>query len=193
MKVVSPSWSRKKSTGRSRIVENLIKEENEDRLAIMSRIVETNETLTPSELPRVHKMFAALNRDKALKENESNWTMGHGLKRRHTLTQDPTLRGGHLSHASQEARKKPSGRNEKRSFQVHGALFGLIAFTGLMGLLGSSPPALAATPERLTTHRPWIINRLSLWMDRRLHSFLLVQEIRISGSKPSRVPPSHFP
>ena len=48
-------------------VENLIKEENEDRLAIMSRIVETNETLTPSELPRVHKMFAALNRDKALK------------------------------------------------------------------------------------------------------------------------------
>lgn len=73
-------------------------------------------------------------------------------KRRHTLTQDPTLRGGHLSHASQEARKKPSGRNEKRSFQVHGALFGLIAFTGLMGLLGSSPPALAATPERLTTH-----------------------------------------
>lgn len=48
-------------------VENLIKEENEDRLAIMSRIIETNETLTASELPRVHKMFAALNRDKALK------------------------------------------------------------------------------------------------------------------------------
>lgn len=48
-------------------VENLIKEENEDRLAIMSRVVETNETLTPSELPRVHKMFAALNRDKGLK------------------------------------------------------------------------------------------------------------------------------
>ncbi|MDT3778537.1 DUF1318 domain-containing protein [Nitrospira sp. MA-1] len=48
-------------------VENLINEENEDRLAIMSRIIETNETLTPSELPRVHKMFAALNRDKALK------------------------------------------------------------------------------------------------------------------------------
>lgn len=48
-------------------VENLMKEENEDRLTIMSRIIETNETLTPSELPRVHKMFAALNRDKALK------------------------------------------------------------------------------------------------------------------------------
>jgi len=48
-------------------VENLVKEENEDRLAIMSRIVETNETLSPTDLPRVHKMFAALNRDKALK------------------------------------------------------------------------------------------------------------------------------
>ena len=48
-------------------VENLVKEENEDRLVIMSRIIETNETLSPSDLPRVHKMFAALNRDKALK------------------------------------------------------------------------------------------------------------------------------
>ena len=48
-------------------VDNLIKEENEDRLAIMSRIVETNETLSSADLPRVHKMFAALNRDKALK------------------------------------------------------------------------------------------------------------------------------
>jgi hypothetical protein len=48
-------------------VENLVKEENEDRLIIMSRIIETNETLSPTDLPRVHKMFAALNRDKALK------------------------------------------------------------------------------------------------------------------------------
>ena len=48
-------------------VENLIQEENEDRLAIMSRIIDTNETLSDKDLPRVHKMFAALNRDKALK------------------------------------------------------------------------------------------------------------------------------
>ena len=48
-------------------VENLVKEENEDRLVIMGRIIETNETLSPTDLPRVHKMFAALNRDKALK------------------------------------------------------------------------------------------------------------------------------
>jgi len=49
-------------------VENLVKEENEDRLIIMGRIIETNETLSPTDLPRVHKMFAALNRDKALKD-----------------------------------------------------------------------------------------------------------------------------
>lgn len=48
-------------------VDNLLKEENEDRLIIMSRIIETNETLSSIDTPRVHKMFAALNRDKALK------------------------------------------------------------------------------------------------------------------------------
>lgn len=46
-------------------LDNLLKEENEDRLVVMNRIVETNETLTPQDLPKVHKMFAALNRDKA--------------------------------------------------------------------------------------------------------------------------------
>lgn len=48
-------------------LENLLKEENEDRLVVMQRVVETNETLTPQDLPRVHKMFASLNRDKAVK------------------------------------------------------------------------------------------------------------------------------
>ena len=48
-------------------VDNLIKEESEDRLIIMSRIIETNETLSSTDAPRVQKMFASLNRDKALK------------------------------------------------------------------------------------------------------------------------------
>ena len=60
-------------------VDNLIKEENEDRAVIMSRIIETNETLSSTDLPRVQKMFAALNRDKALKGeriqlDSGNWT-----------------------------------------------------------------------------------------------------------------------
>ena len=46
-------------------VENLVKEENADREIIMQRVIETNETLSDKDLPRVHKMFGALNRDKA--------------------------------------------------------------------------------------------------------------------------------
>ena len=46
-------------------VENLVKEENIDREIIMQRVIETNETLSDKDLPRVHKMFGALNRDKA--------------------------------------------------------------------------------------------------------------------------------
>jgi len=66
-------------------LDNLLKEENEDRLVVMHRVVETNETLTPQDLPKVHKMFAALNRDKALKgewvqlENEQ-WIQKEGVK-----------------------------------------------------------------------------------------------------------------
>jgi uncharacterized protein YdbL (DUF1318 family) len=47
-------------------LDNLIKEENADREVIMKRVIETNETLSAKDLPRVHRMFAALNRDKAL-------------------------------------------------------------------------------------------------------------------------------
>lgn len=47
-------------------VENLLKEENTDRVAIMNRVIETNETLTQKDLPKVYAMFAALNRDKAV-------------------------------------------------------------------------------------------------------------------------------
>jgi uncharacterized protein YdbL (DUF1318 family) len=47
-------------------LDNLIKEENADREVIMNRVIETNETLSAKDLPRVHRMFAALNRDKAL-------------------------------------------------------------------------------------------------------------------------------
>ena len=48
-------------------IENLIKEDNEDRQVVMNRVIETNETLQPKDLLRVKKMFASLNRDKALK------------------------------------------------------------------------------------------------------------------------------
>lgn len=62
-------------------VDNLIKEENEDRAAIMSRIIETNETLSSTDLPRVHKMFAALNRDKALKGERIQLDSGEWIQK----------------------------------------------------------------------------------------------------------------
>jgi len=46
-------------------VDNLIAEENADRAVVMARVIETNEKLSEKDLPRVKKMFAALNRDKA--------------------------------------------------------------------------------------------------------------------------------
>ena len=46
-------------------VDNLVQEENTDRTIIMQRVIETNEKLSEKDLPRVQKMFAALNRDKA--------------------------------------------------------------------------------------------------------------------------------
>ena len=46
-------------------INNLVQEENADRDIIMKRVIETNEKLSEKDLPRVRKMFAALNRDKA--------------------------------------------------------------------------------------------------------------------------------
>ena len=46
-------------------VENLVTEENADREVIMRRVIETSEDLSDKDFPRVRKMFASLNRDKA--------------------------------------------------------------------------------------------------------------------------------
>jgi len=55
----------KVDAGRQAFVENLVKEENTDRAIIVHRVIETNEKLMEKDLPRVRKMFASLNRDKA--------------------------------------------------------------------------------------------------------------------------------
>lgn len=46
-------------------VENLVQEENADREVIMRRVIETSEDLSDKDMPRIRKMFASLNRDKA--------------------------------------------------------------------------------------------------------------------------------
>ncbi|MBT5471862.1 MAG: DUF1318 domain-containing protein [Nitrospina sp.] len=44
----------------------ILKEENEDRLTILQRIVATNESFSETDLPKVQKISASLNRDNAL-------------------------------------------------------------------------------------------------------------------------------
>lgn len=41
--------------------QNIIKQENQDRMVIMKRIVATNENFAGNDLPRVQKIFASLN------------------------------------------------------------------------------------------------------------------------------------
>ena len=52
--------------GQLPFVQSLVQEENADRDIVMRRVIETNEKLSEKDWPRVKKMFAALNRDKAL-------------------------------------------------------------------------------------------------------------------------------
>ncbi len=44
----------------------IIKEENKSRLVILKRIIDTNENFAKDDMPKVQKIFAGLNRDKAL-------------------------------------------------------------------------------------------------------------------------------
>jgi len=46
-------------------VQAIIKEENEDRLVTLQRIVATNENFSEADLPKVQKIYASLNRDNA--------------------------------------------------------------------------------------------------------------------------------
>ena len=60
-------------------VEHLVQEENADREVVMRRVIETNEKLSEKDFPRVKKMFAALNRDKAslghmIQFEDGKWT-----------------------------------------------------------------------------------------------------------------------
>lgn len=63
----------------------IIKEENEDRLTILKRIVATNENFSENDLPRVQKISASLNRDNALagekiQSEDGVWSLKSGDK-----------------------------------------------------------------------------------------------------------------
>jgi uncharacterized protein YdbL (DUF1318 family) len=48
-----------------KFAKEIIRQESEDRLIIMRRIVATNENFSQGDLPKVQKIFASLNRDSA--------------------------------------------------------------------------------------------------------------------------------
>ncbi|MCP9447934.1 MAG: YdbL family protein [Nitrospira sp.] len=50
---------------RHAFVKNLVEEENADRETLVQRVLATNETFTPQDLPKIRRTFAALNRDRA--------------------------------------------------------------------------------------------------------------------------------
>lgn len=58
----------------------ILKEENEDRLTILNRIIATNENFSEDDLPKVQKISASLNRDNALsgekiQSDDGKWTI----------------------------------------------------------------------------------------------------------------------
>ncbi len=61
-------------------VQAIIEEENEDRLAILTRTIATNEAFSDGDLPKVRKIFASLNRDSAqpgekIQQENGEWTV----------------------------------------------------------------------------------------------------------------------
>jgi hypothetical protein len=54
-----------KDSDYKKFVVAILKEENEDRLTILQRIVATNENFSEKDLPKVQKISASLNRDNA--------------------------------------------------------------------------------------------------------------------------------
>lgn len=61
-------------------VQTIVKEENEDRLATLERIVATNEAFSEASLPKVKQISASLNRDNAkpgekIQLEDGTWTV----------------------------------------------------------------------------------------------------------------------
>jgi len=58
---------------RAALANTVLAAENDARKALIDRILETNETLTPADRPKVEKVFAQMNRDSA---KSGEWVQG---------------------------------------------------------------------------------------------------------------------
>lgn len=73
-----PDATLKADSRQAAFVQEILTEENRDRLILMQRIVATNEQFTERDLPKVQQIFAALNRDNAkpgerIQQEDGTW------------------------------------------------------------------------------------------------------------------------
>jgi len=57
----------RKDPAYQKFVQTILKEENEDRITILKRVIATNEAFGEGDLPKVQRIYAGLNRDNAKK------------------------------------------------------------------------------------------------------------------------------
>ncbi len=62
---VTPCKKAQKDKKYASLVNQIVQEENRDRLIILARVVETSENLTEKDLSKLQKVFAQMNRDAA--------------------------------------------------------------------------------------------------------------------------------
>ncbi len=55
----------KKNPAYAKFVKEVMEEENRDRLVLLSRVIETSESMTSKDLPKLQRVFAQMNRDAA--------------------------------------------------------------------------------------------------------------------------------
>lgn len=62
---ILPCGAAKKDKEYAKLMDDVVKEENSDRLIVLARVLETSENLTSKDLPKLQRVFAQMNRDTA--------------------------------------------------------------------------------------------------------------------------------
>jgi uncharacterized protein YdbL (DUF1318 family) len=81
----APADAKAADAKRVALTGTVLEAENGARKALVDRILETNETLTPADRPKVQKVFAQMNRDAAkdgewVQAEDGSWTKKAGAK-----------------------------------------------------------------------------------------------------------------
>jgi uncharacterized protein YdbL (DUF1318 family) len=66
---------------RLKLIQDIVKEENQDRLVIMKRVIAVNENMNDEHMEKVEKIFAQMNRDNEIKGNHIQLEDGKWMKK----------------------------------------------------------------------------------------------------------------